>query len=103
LACGFVIQVSVDAHIGYDLPFLPHHWAPFWGGSIKHDMHHQRPLTNFQPFFNWWDRLFGTECPGQLAGGQKTKVLSDWEKEGEKLGAPVPAGQYEAVFESKCF
>ena len=76
----FSIIVSVDAHIGYDLPFLPHRWVPFWGGSIKHDMHHQRPLTNFAPFYNWWDQLFGTYCPGQNAGGYKSKALVDWEK-----------------------
>lgn len=74
------ITVSVDDHIGYDLPFLPHHWMPFWGGSIQHDMHHQKPLTNFEPFFSWWDMLFGFHCPGQLAGGHKPKKLLDWEK-----------------------
>ena len=75
----FSIIISVEAHIGYDLPLMPHHWAPFWGGSIKHDMHHQKPLTNFQPFFNWWDRLFGSECPGQLAGGYKPLKLLEFE------------------------
>lgn len=74
------ISISVDAHIGYDLPFLPHNWMPFWGGSIKHDMHHQKPLTNFEPFFSWWDMLFGFNCPGQLAGGFKPQKLLDWEK-----------------------
>ncbi|ELT89652.1 hypothetical protein CAPTEDRAFT_95296 [Capitella teleta] len=73
------ILVSVEAHIGYDLPLMPHHWAPFWGGGIKHDMHHQRPRTNFEPFFNWWDRLLGTECPGQLAGGRRPKILEDYD------------------------
>ena len=77
---NFAISVSVDAHIGYDIPFLPHRWCKFWGGSIKHDMHHQKPLTNFEPFFNWWDKLFGHECPGQLAGGYKPKSLLNWEK-----------------------
>lgn len=95
----FSIIVSVDAHIGYDLPFLPHHWAPFWGGSIKHDMHHQRPLTNFQPFFSWWDRLFGTECPGQLAGGCKSTRLSKW----ESATSGEFTGQYETVYEAKTF
>ena len=78
----FSIWVSVDAHIGYDFPFLPHHWAPFglWGGSIKHDMHHQRPLTNFEPFFTIWDRLCGWECPGQLAGGIKSKALVEYDR-----------------------
>jgi len=76
----FSIIVSVDAHIGYDLPFMPHNWLPGWGGCIKHDMHHQKPLTNFQPFFNWWDKLAGVECPGQLAGGVKPQGLLDFEK-----------------------
>jgi cholesterol 25-hydroxylase len=76
----FAIWVSVDNHWGYDLPFMPHHWFPFWGGILKHDMHHQRPLTNFQPFFNYFDRLFGTECPGVQAGGYKTPELLEWER-----------------------
>jgi len=76
----FSIIISIDDHCGYDLPLLPHNWMPFWGGSIKHDMHHRRPLTNYQPFFNWFDRIFGTECPGQRAGGYKPKPLLDWEK-----------------------
>ena len=79
------ILVSVEAHIGYDFPLMPHHWAPFWGGVIKHDMHHQKPRTNFQPFFNWWDKIFGTECPGQLAGGVRPKALADWEMEKREL------------------
>jgi len=74
------IGLSVDAHIGYDLPLSLHHWLPFCGGSIKHDMHHQRPLTNFQPFFNWFDRLFGTECPGQAAAGYRPPTLVDLER-----------------------
>jgi len=76
----FCIALSVEAHIGYDLPLTLHRWAPFWGGSVKHDMHHQRPLTNFQPFFTWFDRLFGTECPGQCASGYRPPTLIDWER-----------------------
>jgi cholesterol 25-hydroxylase len=74
------IITSVEDHCGYDFPLLPHRWFPLWGGAVQHDMHHQRPLTNFQPFFNHWDRLFGSYCPGQRAGGYKPKSLSDWEK-----------------------
>lgn len=76
----FSIFISVDDHCGYDLPLMPHHWAPFWGGSIHHDMHHQKPLTNFQPFFTMWDKLFGSFCPGQRAGGLKPKTLLEWEE-----------------------
>jgi sterol desaturase/sphingolipid hydroxylase (fatty acid hydroxylase superfamily) len=72
--------VGADSHGGYDLPGLPHRWVPFWGGPIKHAMHHQRPLTNFQPYFNYIDRLMGTECPGLWAGGLRTPALEEWER-----------------------
>ena len=79
------IIVSVEAHIGYDLPIGANHWFWWWGGAVKHDMHHQKPLTNFAPFFNWWDRLLGWYCPGQLAGGYKPKALLDWEKKNKEI------------------
>ena len=76
----FSLLAALDNHIGYDLPFMPHHWFPFWGGSVKHDMHHQKPLTNYAPFFNYLDKIFGTYCPHQMAGGYRPKSLLDWEK-----------------------
>ena len=77
----FSIMVSVEAHIGYDFPGLPHRWFVLWGGSIKHDMHHQKPLSNYAPFFNYWDMICGSYCPGQTAGGHKPKALLQWEKD----------------------
>ena len=91
------IALSVDAHIGYDLPLSLHHWAPFWGGSIKHDMHHQRPLTNFQPFFNWFDRLFGTECPGQGASGYRPPTLVNWERKHRRAAINAKAVEVAAM------
>ncbi|KAI6191278.1 Cholesterol 25-hydroxylase-like protein [Aphelenchoides bicaudatus] len=66
-------SVSYEVHIGYDLPFMPHRWLPFYAGAPAHDMqvyliifnpqfvleHHVRPLTCFEPWFNYLDRLFG--------------------------------------------
>lgn len=76
------ITVSVEAHIGFDFPFLPSAWFPFgfFGGSPKHDMHHQKPLTNYQPFFNHFDRLFGSFCPPMSGGGMKSKALMEYER-----------------------
>ena len=76
------ILISVEAHIGFDFPFLLHNLDPtgMIGGSPKHDMHHQKPLTNFQPFFNHWDKLLGTFCPAMSAGGKKSKELQAWER-----------------------
>ncbi|KAK6494873.1 cholesterol 25-hydroxylase-like protein 2 [Huso huso] len=56
------IWISVDDHSGYDFPWSLHNLIPFglWGGSVKHDTHHLRPTTNFEPFFSHWDWLCGT-------------------------------------------
>lgn len=80
---GFMIFsafLGVETHSGYDFPIMLHRWFPFFGGTVKHEMHHQRPLVNFQPYFTWFDRLFGTECPGMQAGAFKPKTLLEWER-----------------------
>jgi len=72
--------VGADSHAGYDLPALPHRWVPCWGGPVHHAMHHRRPLTNLQPYFTWFDRLFGTACPGVRAAGHRSRQLVEWER-----------------------
>lgn len=76
------IVVSVEAHIGFDLPFMMNNWDPlgFVGGAPKHDMHHLKPLTNFAPFFNIWDKVFGSFCPPMKAGGIKPADLLEYER-----------------------
>ena len=78
------VYVSVLGHCGYDLPIDFNNMLPicsyFYGGARKHDMHHMKPFTNFQPFFSTWDRLLGDECPGLSAGNTKSKELIEWEK-----------------------
>ncbi|XP_053575271.1 cholesterol 25-hydroxylase-like protein 1, member 1 [Bombina bombina] len=61
--CNLVsICMSVDDHIGYNFPWSLSNVLPFdlYGGAVAHDMHHQRPDTNFAPFFGHWDMIFGT-------------------------------------------
>jgi cholesterol 25-hydroxylase len=68
------IQVSIDAHSGYDMGVLSK-FLPFWGGNMHHDNHHKYPRTNFQPFFTWFDWAYGTHCDISLADGEmKGKV-----------------------------
>lgn len=75
------IVVSVEAHIGYDFPFTINYLTfELAGGAPKHDMHHLKPNTNFQPFFNHWDRICGTYCPPMKAGGVKPKNLIEYER-----------------------
>lgn len=61
----FSIWMSVEDHVGYDLPWTLNHVVPFGllGGAPAHDMHHQKPSSNFAPFFSHWDRIFGTAVP----------------------------------------
>lgn len=59
----FATMKTVDDHCGYRLPFDLFQWA-FPNNSIYHDIHHQiwGIKANFsQPFFTFWDKLFGTE------------------------------------------
>jgi sterol desaturase/sphingolipid hydroxylase (fatty acid hydroxylase superfamily) len=66
---AFLQYVSVEDHCGYDISLLPHSWLLpecLRGGPVKHDMHHQRPMTNLQPYFAWFDWLAGTDWrPGK--------------------------------------
>lgn len=63
---AMTIQLSVEAHSGYDISAMLGNWA--FGGSlvlglsgpISHDRHHQKPRTNFFPFLSWGDKFFGT-------------------------------------------
>uniref|UniRef100_A0A671SN68 Cholesterol 25-hydroxylase like 1, tandem duplicate 1 n=1 Tax=Sinocyclocheilus anshuiensis TaxID=1608454 RepID=A0A671SN68_9TELE len=56
------VELMTVDHIGYDLPYSPSHLVPFGllGGAMAHDIHHQKPSSNFAPFFSHWDRFFGT-------------------------------------------
>ncbi|KAM4618249.1 cholesterol 25-hydroxylase-like protein 1, member 1 [Polymixia lowei] len=58
----FSIWMSVEDHIGYDLPWALNHLVPFGllGGAPAHDMHHQKSSSNYAPFFSHWDRICGT-------------------------------------------
>lgn len=81
----FNVYVSVEQHCGYDFPWALHNLVPFglWGGAPKHDAHHQRPTTNYAPFFSHWDKLGGTHGEpspsGHSAAGKpdKTKLRKD--------------------------
>lgn len=62
----FSTMKTVDDHCGYALP-----WDPFQilfpNNATYHDIHHQHfgIKTNFsQPFFTFWDKIFGTEYKG---------------------------------------
>lgn len=54
-----LIQV-VECHSGYDFPWSPNRWLPFWGGAEYHDFHHRTSLGPYSSTFTYMDALFGT-------------------------------------------
>ena len=59
----------IPAHSGYVLPLPLTAWSLPWGelgGELgRHAFHHSHPNANanFGGYFNWWDRLMGTDKP----------------------------------------
>lgn len=51
--------VSIEVHLGYDFPWAAHNWIPIYGGAPSHDLHHARPLSNFEPWLNYLDNFMG--------------------------------------------
>ena len=51
----------VENHSGYDLPFNPTHFIPFWGGTVHHDFHHSSFDGCYGGIFTWCDWMFGTD------------------------------------------
>lgn len=58
------VYVSIEDHCGYDFPWSTSRIVPFglYGGPNMHDVHHQKPNTNFAPHFSHWDKIFGTNA-----------------------------------------
>ncbi|XP_048136816.1 methylsterol monooxygenase 1-1-like isoform X2 [Rhodamnia argentea] len=57
------IQV-IDTHVGYDLPWSPAKYIPFYGGADHHDYHHYvggLSRSNFASVFTYCDFIYGTD------------------------------------------
>jgi len=52
---------TVDVHSGYNFPWSPNRFIPFWGGAEFHDYHHMAFVGNYSSTFTVWDRVFGTD------------------------------------------
>ncbi len=59
----YMIVINVWGHLGYEL--LPagfrRHWLFRWHNTTTHhDMHHRHVNGNYSLYFNFWDRVMGT-------------------------------------------
>ncbi|CAK9154515.1 unnamed protein product [Ilex paraguariensis] len=54
---------AIETHSGYDFPWSPAKYIPFYGGSIYHDYHHYvggKSQSNFASVFTYCDYIYGT-------------------------------------------
>ncbi|CAF3303877.1 unnamed protein product [Rotaria socialis] len=56
------VYQTINAHSGYDLPYIsPQYYFPWLlSGTLQHDYHHQHSKMNYGSLLTIWDRLMGT-------------------------------------------
>ncbi|PIN24666.1 C-4 sterol methyl oxidase [Handroanthus impetiginosus] len=55
---------AVETHSGYDFPWSPLKFIPFYGGAVFHDYHHfvgGKSQSNFASVFTYCDYIYGTD------------------------------------------
>lgn len=62
----FTAVMNVLGHLGYEIypeHFVRSPWLGWNNTSTHHNMHHRHFNCNYGLYFNWWDRIFGTNHP----------------------------------------
>ncbi|KAJ8443786.1 hypothetical protein Cgig2_017267 [Carnegiea gigantea] len=55
---------AIETHCGYDFPWTPTKYIPFYGGAEYHDYHHfvgGQSQSNFASVFTYCDYIYGTD------------------------------------------
>ncbi len=66
----WLLAWNIVGHLGYELfpeKLIKHPLLKWLNTSTHHNLHHQRANYNFGLYFNFWDRLMGTNDPGYEA------------------------------------
>lgn len=83
---------TVEDHSGYDLPFNPTQFIPFWGGSVHHDFHHRTFDGNYASVFTFWDFIFGTDKAFRADQAQRRQLgKSTWSDMFDRVGPKAKA------------
>lgn len=75
-------------HMGYEVfpRAFSRHWLFRWSNSTTHhDLHHSRGAGHYSLYFNFWDRVMGTNLPEYRA--EFERVAAGRPVKGEVLGA----------------
>ncbi|KAI4364869.1 hypothetical protein MLD38_020903 [Melastoma candidum] len=82
---------AIETHSGYDLPWTPTKYIPFYGGAEYHDYHHYvggQSQSNFASVFTYCDYIYGTD-----KGYQYHKKVLGKLKEEQKRAAQLNGGK----------
>ncbi|KAL4282985.1 hypothetical protein GQ457_16G026440 [Hibiscus cannabinus] len=83
---------AIETHSGYDFPWTPTRFIPFYGGADYHDYHHYvggQSQSNFASVFTYCDYIYGTD-----KGYRYHKKVLKKLKEGSKIDGAQNGGSY---------
>ncbi|KAK5804685.1 Methylsterol monooxygenase 1-1 -like protein [Gossypium arboreum] len=83
---------AIETHSGYDFPWTPTRFIPFYGGADYHDYHHYvggQSQSNFASVFTYCDYIYGTD-----KGYRYHKKVLRKLKEGSKVDGAQNGGSY---------
>jgi len=89
LWCWLVVRLweTIEDHSGYEIPWNPLNFIPFWGGAVHHDYHHKEFEGNYASVFTFWDWVFGTDIGFRASQKSKQKTgKTKWSDLIQKLG-----------------
>ncbi|XVE57756.1 hypothetical protein DITRI_Ditri04bG0115300 [Diplodiscus trichospermus] len=78
---------AIETHSGYDFPWTPTRFIPFYGGADYHDYHHYvggQSQSNFASVFTYCDYIYGTDKGYRY----HKKVLRKLKEESRTDGVP---------------
>lgn len=93
----FMTLMNVLGHLGVELYpnwFLKSKWTNWNNTSLHHNMHHQKFNCNYGLYFNWWDKLFGTNHPTYLkeferVTSQRNELLEKVKQQNKEIFATL--------------
>lgn len=78
---------AIETHSGYDFPFSPTKFVPFYGGAEYHDYHHYvggQSQSNFASVFTYCDYIYGTDKGYRFHRAHLAKLREQWTAEAQK-------------------
>ncbi|KAG6512191.1 very-long-chain aldehyde decarbonylase GL1-10-like [Zingiber officinale] len=79
---------AIETHSGYDFPWIPTKFIPFYGGAEYHDYHHyvgEHSQSNFASVFTYCDYIYGTDKGYRYHKALLAK-LKEQPRNGDKIG-----------------